>query len=379
MEQKRVVVVGGGIAGHQVAFSLQVAAAVTLVDPKDFFEVPMAAPRLLVDPDSLPALIPYREFLTKVNLVRGWAVEVEAEYIQVRISKNTTCSIPFDYLILATGSASDEDLVKPLEGTVVQRRARYCAAYHQIAAAEQVLIVGGGPIGVEIAGEITEERPGKPVTLVEASPRLLPATSERLGRWAQDFLTARGVTVILGERIVAEDAPSGIEHTTKTAVTRSGRRIAYDLLLRCVGMRPDASYLRRNFPDALDEAGYVKVDSHLRIAGQTRIFAIGDITNLAETKLGMRASQQAKVTTENIIRLLRDPEAPDSALRTYRPATGNQTMLVTLGRRNGVMHFPFGEFRSGWLARLLKSREMFVPRVRKAIGLSKQTHMPGEA
>jgi NADH dehydrogenase FAD-containing subunit len=378
MEQNRVVVVGGGIAGHRVAFALQHAAAVTLIDPKDFFEVPMAAPRLLVDPDSLPALIPYRVFLPKVNLVRGWAVEVEAGHIQVRNSESTISSIPYDYLILATGSVCDQDLVKPLEGTVNQRRARYDTAYNLIATAKQVLIVGGGPIGVEVAGEITEERPGKPVTLVEAGPRLLPATSERLGRWAQDFLTARGVTVILGERIMAEDAPGGIEKATKSAVTQFGRRIAYDLLLRCVGMRPDASYLRRNFPNAVDEAGYVKVDSYLRIPGQTRIFAMGDMTNLAETKLGMRASQHAKVVAENILRLMRNPKAAESALRTYRPATGNQTMLITLGRRNGVMHLPFGEFRNGWMARLFKSRDMLVPFVRKAIGLPKQSHAPGD-
>ena len=69
--KQRVVVVGGGAAGHKIAYALQHAADVTLVDPKDYLEVPMAVPRLMVDPGSLPALIAYREFLPKAELVQG--------------------------------------------------------------------------------------------------------------------------------------------------------------------------------------------------------------------------------------------------------------------------------------------------------------------
>ncbi len=63
----KIVIVGGGMAGHKIAHALQDLAEITLVDPKDFFEIPMAAPRLLVAPGSLPAIIPYRAFLSRVS------------------------------------------------------------------------------------------------------------------------------------------------------------------------------------------------------------------------------------------------------------------------------------------------------------------------
>ena len=56
--RQKIVVVGGGAAGHKIAYAMQHAADVTLVDPKDYLEVPMAVPRLMVAPGSLPALIP---------------------------------------------------------------------------------------------------------------------------------------------------------------------------------------------------------------------------------------------------------------------------------------------------------------------------------
>ena len=55
------------MAGHRIAYALQREADVTLIDPKDFFEVPMAVPRMLVEPDrARDAIIPYTEFLPNV-------------------------------------------------------------------------------------------------------------------------------------------------------------------------------------------------------------------------------------------------------------------------------------------------------------------------
>lgn len=63
MSKRSVLVIGGGAAGHQIAYQLRDDANVTLVDPKTYWEVPMAVPRLLVEPDALKARIAYKSFL----------------------------------------------------------------------------------------------------------------------------------------------------------------------------------------------------------------------------------------------------------------------------------------------------------------------------
>src|SRR5437879_4273289 len=68
----RVVIAGGGLAGHRIAYALQWETDVTLIDPKDYFEVPMAVPRMLVEPGrAWDAIIPYADFLTQVTFVRA--------------------------------------------------------------------------------------------------------------------------------------------------------------------------------------------------------------------------------------------------------------------------------------------------------------------
>ncbi|MES1258850.1 MAG: FAD-dependent oxidoreductase [Acidobacteriota bacterium] len=335
-----VLIAGGGLAGHRIAFALQREARVTLIDPKDYFEVPMAAPRMLVEPQRAEdAIIPYAAFLPHVTHVRGALHDVQPGFVRVGETE-----IGFDYLVLATGTSYDTDLIKPHAGTAPSRRAHFRQWAERIGGANRILIVGGGPVGVEVAGEILEDRPDRKLTLVHSGPALLPSLTPGPQRYALAFLRQRGAEVILGRPVAGEQA---------------------DVTLWCAGSRGDTGYLR-NYPGrVLDAAGRVLVDPHLRVAGTSNIFAAGDITALPEPKLGIRAGRHAAVVIANLRGLLHGKQS----LRVYRPATGSQTMLVTLGRHHGTGHIPFFDFTNSWLARQVKSRDMFIGRYRKGIGL----------
>src|SRR5436305_10812667 len=106
--RRGVVMAGGGLAGHRIAFALQHEADVTLIDPKDFFEVPMAVPRMLVEPGrARDAVIPFAEFLPRVRLLHG-------RYRSFRpgVAMTDAGEVPFDYLVIATGAAYSGDLIK---------------------------------------------------------------------------------------------------------------------------------------------------------------------------------------------------------------------------------------------------------------------------
>ncbi len=194
-------------------------------------------------------------------------------------------------------------------------------------------------------------------------------TSEKPRRWAAEFLRARGVEILTGERIVQPaSTPSGnLDARGGQAVTDKGSRIDYDVGLWCVGLKPDASYMQAHFPEALDPRGLIKVSADMRMIGQPRIFAVGDITDLPE-KGALWVQYHAKVAIKNLQRLIASPET--LKLARYKRPLPRTTMLVTLGRRNGVMDLPFGKFRAGWLARKLKADHMLVPGYRKGIGLA---------
>lgn len=361
-----VVIFGGGIAGATLARALARDYAVTVVDPRDFIEVPMAATRNIVEPAFAgPATIPFAEALPGVRHVRGRLVEWTQDGGAIEGPDGARRMVAARVAVLATGSRFANPLMRSSEGTMESRKALYQAYNGRIEAAHRILIVGGGPIGVEIAGEISEAWPGKSITLLDRGSRLLKGSSEALGAEVLRILRSRDVTVLLGEELVS--LPSTNPFAPGGAVTTAeGRAIAYDLLIWATGGRPETGYMARHLTALLDETGRIRVDAYLRVAGLSTVFAVGDINNVPENKMAVHILGQAKAAEVNIRAVLSSKE-PSAA---YKAQTGNPMMLVALGPRTGVSHLPvLGVVRAGWFNRMIKARDMLVPRFRKAFGL----------
>lgn len=133
----------------------------------------------------------------------------------------------------------------------------------------------------------------------------------------------------------------------------------------CVGKKVGSSWLQSTIlKDKLDENGRLKVDEYLRVEGHSNIFAVGDVTGIKEIKQGFLAQKQALVLAENIKQLSR---VPDGKLTVYKPLAAPMG-IVSLGRHAGVAQLPFGTIL-GWLPGMLKSKDLFVGKTRKGLGL----------
>lgn len=365
-----VTIYGGGIAGGILAKALSKRVSVRLVDPLSFFEVPMAAPRNLVEPRfAEQAIIPFSEALPDVEHIAAKLVELTAEGGIVEDAEGRQSLIAGDVSVLATGSRFTNELVRATSGSALDRKAYFQRFHERMAGAQRILIVGGGPIGVEVAGEIVETWPDKAVTIVEAGPRLLAGTSEKAAAHATRFLKRHGVEIVLGEKLeLGGSAPVDPFGEGGTAKTGSGRELSYDLVVWCVGGRPNTSYMATHFAGALNQLGRIKVGFDLRVQGQDRLFALGDITDLDENKMAAHIKGQVPVAEANILAVL-EGHPPAKA---YKAKTGNPLMAVTLGKRAGVVHLPpFGVITADWFGRKVKADAMLVPRYRKQLGLDR--------
>src|SRR6267143_1740315 len=170
-QQRRptVLVIGGGFGGVNVAKALDEDADVVLIEPKDAFVHNIGALRALVEPTFLPKIfLPYDRLLPHGRVVRDRAVEVSADRVVLASGE----VIAADYVVLATGSTypfpakSDahdaEDAID-----------NYRAAYHELTDARRVLLVGAGPVGIELAGEIVSKWPDKHVKLLDLADDVL--------------------------------------------------------------------------------------------------------------------------------------------------------------------------------------------------------------
>ena len=152
----RIVIVGGGLAGTTLVRTLlkkKAPASITLIEPKEYIEVPFAQLRALTDPTGFARVIrkSLKEMLPEIEVIRGRATS----FGDGKAVISDGGEIEFDWLVLATGSSfSRWPFLKGSEETAAEREAAFVTEGNRIESAKSVLIIGGGPIGVELAGEI---------------------------------------------------------------------------------------------------------------------------------------------------------------------------------------------------------------------------------
>lgn len=303
--------------------------------------------------------------LPDVRHVQGKLANFDAGSGVVETTDGGRFDLHGDISALATGSSYANNLPRAQTGNLVERRKEFAAFADRLERAQKFLIVGGGSIGIELAGEITQDVPGKDVTLVENNGEMLQGTSRKVAAHALTTLQARGVSVHLGQKIV--EPSYGVEPDGGVVRTDKGLELDYGLIFWAVGSKPNTDY----FPvEQLSSEKRIPVDSHMRVQGMEDVFALGDVTDLAEVKKAIYVIDHLKTVTKNIRALL----AGKSPQATYKAQTGNDIMVVTLGRKGGVGHIPvLGTITAGWPIRLIKAKEMLVGMYRKKVGMSAKT------
>ncbi|MFK0166987.1 NAD(P)/FAD-dependent oxidoreductase [Rhizobium sp. NPDC090279] len=365
--KSKIAIYGTGMAGAVLASRLSDDFDVTVIAPTDYFEVPMAMPRLMVRPEyGEEAIVPIAEALPKAQYIRGRLVEFSRAGGRIEDDHGGQRMVTADITVLATGSRFSGPFIRSSSGSIEERKAGFYQLRASLASARRILIVGGGPVGVEIAGEIIETWPGRSVTIVQSGARILAETGGTASVLATKFLRRRRVKLLTGERIETPLPPNGYSVEPGQARTASGKRIGYDLMLCCIGGRPNTEYLLTHFSDRLDADGRVRVTPQLLMEGENDVFALGDITDLKENKMALHIAGQVSVAEANIRAMAAGRKPP----KTYTAKTGNLMMAVTLGSQAGVIFAPLiGTLRSTWLIRKVKAETMLVPKYRKQLGL----------
>ncbi|KAK7404869.1 hypothetical protein VNO78_05890 [Psophocarpus tetragonolobus] len=353
MADKKVVIVGGGVAGAILAKTIQNQANVTLVDPKEYFEIPWASLRGLVEPSFAERIvINHREYFKKGDLVVSSAVNVTETEVVTADGQH----IAYDYLVIATGHT------EPIPKTRSERFDQYKEENAKIKSASSVLIVGGGPTGVELAAEIAVDFPDKKVTIVHKGTRLLEYIGTKASSKTFKWLKSKNVDVKLEQSVEL----SSSSEENKTYQTSSGETIEADIHFLCIGKPLGSAWLKETLlKDDLHADGKIKVDEHLRVNGRSNIFAIGDIIDVQEIKQGVYASGHAQLVAKNL-KLLIEGGDREGKLGTYKAQP--PISIVSLGRKQAVAQFPFMTVL-GRLPGMIKSGDLFVGKTRKDLGL----------
>lgn len=370
-QKKRVVIVGGGLGGLRLAEDLYGSGMqVVLIDKNNFHQFPPLIYQIAsagIDPSSIS--FPFRQIFRKrkdfyFRMAEARMVDTEKKILQTSIGK-----IDYDYLVLAAGATTNffgnkniEEWAIPMK-TVPEamglrnallsnfERALTCATEEERQELLNVVIVGGGATGVEIAGALAEMRryvipydyPDMDsslmhIYLIEAGDRLLAGLSQESSQKAYEFLKSMGVDIQFGKMVT--------DYRDHKVVMKDGTEIPTRTFLWVSGIRANAmpgideSHLGRGFR--------FKVDEFNRIQGVDDVFAIGDqclqTSDAAypngHPQVAQVAIQQAKNLAKNLKRIVRGADSSELTAFRYK----NLGSMATIGRNKAVVEI--GKFRS---------------------------------
>ncbi|WP_034594509.1 NAD(P)/FAD-dependent oxidoreductase [Hamadaea tsunoensis] len=358
MTNPSVIIVGGGYGGITVAKALDEVADVTLIEPRDAFVHNVATLRAVVDPAWAGQLfIPYDGLLTRGRVRRDRAVEVHPG--SVRLASGDV--LQADYLVLATGTAYPFPAKLDSDDRATGAR-RFAEAYKTLAAADRVLLLGAGPVGLEFAGEIKAAWPGTAVTVVDpADEPLGPGFPAEVRAELRRQLAELGVDLVLGTSLRELPPTEPGAAAEFTATTLSGVDITADVWFPCYGAVTASAYLAGELAAVRRPNGQVAVTPQLRVTGQETVFAVGDITDVPELKMARLAQFHAAVVADNIRALIEGREAT----AVYEPTP--DAIVLPLGPHGGVSYAPeAGLLDAATTAHIKKT--FYIERYRELLG-----------
>lgn len=363
----RVVIIGAGFAGLEAAKILRKSGQVdvTLVDRHPY---QLFSPLLYqVATGGLPEddiAYPVRAAIPGITFVRGDVVRIDPQRHQVVLFDGQ--HLEYDQLILATGSVGTTFGIPGVDEHAMQMKSiaearaikqRLFTNYEEVQEgrlpreALQVVVVGGGPTGVEVSGAVAELQRSMEheypqiaryagVTLVEAGPRLLPSFTPESSEHAKDELEDLGVTVKVDaavDRMYERDLH-----------LKSGEILHGGTVIWAAGV---AAPERWSEIAATGPSRRVVVDEFLAVPGVPDVWVAGDTAAFTDDgkvlpMIAPVAMQQGRHVARNILAL-----AEGRLLSPFSYVDKGQ--MATIGRRRAVVETPGGKRLHGtaaWLA-----------------------------
>ncbi|WWD18057.1 hypothetical protein CI109_102504 [Kwoniella shandongensis] len=376
--QQNIVIVGASIAGHGLAnellATLPKSHRILLIDALGFAFWPIASLRAAVAPGweekvtvpltnehVFPAGSPHQV------IAPNKVVELRENSIILEHPFEGSTEVPFYKCVIATGSAQPSPMRPSGSWTEQEYIGALKKNQEDLKKAKKIVIVGGGTVGVEFAGEARALLPNTSITIVHTDTSLLsptplasekttqeasswtsPPTNPKLSTALEKVANKQKLELIFSDRVnipqegsVAPtsadwDGSFGLQSGEKTLTLASGKKIKADYVFLSVGNKPNSSIVQKTDPSAIT-SGLVAVDPYLRVVSKNdnsplgkNYYAIGDVSSAPGAKTAWNAGLSAKAAAVNLVN-----EIQGKSLVRYDPGTFSG-LFVPVGPADGA-------------------------------------------
>lgn len=357
----RVVIIGGGFGGLELAKNLcGKEVQVIVIDKHNYHTFQPLLYQVAtggLEPDSIA--IPFRKIFRKYSNLIFRMAEVEAVDTSNNILQTSIGEIKYDYLVIATGSATNFFGLKEIEQNAMPMksipealnlRSLILQNFEKSLLVQDVdernalmnmVVVGGGPTGVETSGALGELKKhvlpsdypeldirNMKIHLIEQSPKLLANMSEEASASSLDFLKKFDVQIWLNTGVKSYDGKNVFLDNDKILLSRT--------LIWTAGVKGNPiNGLNASFSNR------IKVDECNRVEGFNNIFAIGDVAAIINElypknhpMVAPVAIQQGKQLGKNLIRLFKKQTLQKFIYK-------DKGTMATVGRNKAVVDTRF--------------------------------------
>ena len=362
-DKKRVVIVGGGFGGLKLANKLKNSGIqVILIDKNNYHQFPPLIYQVAsagMEPSSIS--FPFRKIFQDTHDFYFRMAEVRAVFPDKKIIQTSIGKVDYDYLIFAAGTTTNfygnkhiEEEAIPmknvseamgLQNAILSNleRSITCATELERQELLNVVVVGGGATGVEVAGVLSEmkrtilphdypdlDRTLMNIYLIEAGNRLLSGMSKESSAKAEEFLRHMGVNILLNKKVV--------DYKDHKVVLEDGSAIATRTFIWVSGVAGNTiANLDRQF---IGRGNRIKVNEFNQVIGLDDVFSIGDQCIMSGDKdfpnghpqLAQVAIQQGKLLAKNIFRLEKGKNPKPFSYKNFGS-------MATIGRNKAVAEF----------------------------------------
>lgn len=352
---QKVVIIGGSYAGAKAAKyflekgNKELQITVVSLTTHAFFTV--AAPRLIAEPSSLDkAVFDIEKSLKKLDrssqfsFIHGTVVSTNFDDNSIDLETDGKKEVlKYDILVVASGARYADPTFK-----LVDNHSSTVKSIEQISAdlkhASKIAIVGGGPTGVETAGEIGQlYGNSKSITLYTGSDGPLAHLGDHRSKQATLKLEKLNVKVVNSVRGSTKDG--------KLLKFKDGSVESFDLIIQANGLKPNSSFLPSTL---LDESGFLQTNEFLQLKDYPNVVALGDIvsgTNSDLVSLKMVQGPTFEKTIDYLLDKGQDKRKPLKSIKT--------TQLVPISHNGGIgVLFGFGI--PNFMVRMIKAKDFML-------------------
>ncbi|KAI0022874.1 hypothetical protein F4780DRAFT_769532 [Xylariomycetidae sp. FL0641] len=357
---KHIVIVGGSWAGvctaHRIlkqgAKTTTVPFKITLVSRDSHFYWSIASPRGLL-PDEFSDDQLFRpiadgfahypadrfEFL----LATATGIDIDGKQLEISHTTGATAKLDYDYLILGMGSRTKTDTPFKSRGSTEATKEAIHEYQERIQTAKSIVVVGAGPTGVEMAGELAfKYGQTKEVMLISSGPTVLEGRPDFVSRTALKQLQALKVDVRLNTKVKNPlHSPDGRHEVVLSA----DEKLVVDMVIPTYGVVPNSSFLPSQL---LDDNGFVKTDAYFSVEGAEGVFALGDVSNVGPPQFLLLDPQSVHLAKNMVLTLSNKLPLPYKA-----PSRG--VMGLQIGKKTATGHFGMFRLPSFVLTRVRKT------------------------